>query len=201
MVYIRGDSLVYHTCKTASTSCHAKRTVPFDHYCGITESALTKDSLARQGWSRQIIHPSHPTHTACYRVLRSTFNFYMLLLFFLNKRAFFLAPDLSCLCLFVMNWILPLYDLFVFLPTAMPFAFCTREKEPWTEFAESAEDGFTIHFCQEVYLSLYYFFIVKNVEYYCGKIQTWLFFPPLFCVIVPPLKITYENDVYIKGYL
>ncbi|KAK2840956.1 hypothetical protein Q7C36_012535 [Tachysurus vachellii] len=32
----------------------------------------------------------------------------------------------------------------------MPFAFCTREREPWTEFAESAEDGFTTHFCQEL---------------------------------------------------
>lgn len=34
--------------------------------------------------------------------------------------------------------------------TAMPFAFCTREKEPWTEFAESAEEGNTTRFCQEV---------------------------------------------------
>lgn len=33
---------------------------------------------------------------------------------------------------------------------AMPFAFCTREKTPWTEFAESAEDGPTIRLCQEV---------------------------------------------------
>ncbi|CAG02467.1 unnamed protein product, partial [Tetraodon nigroviridis] len=32
----------------------------------------------------------------------------------------------------------------------MPFAFCTREKEPWTEFAESAEDGITTRFCQEL---------------------------------------------------
>ncbi|NWR34748.1 BUP1 ureidopropionase, partial [Tachuris rubrigastra] len=32
---------------------------------------------------------------------------------------------------------------------AMPFAFCTREKLPWTEFAESAEDGPTTKFCQE----------------------------------------------------
>ncbi|XP_070618478.1 beta-ureidopropionase [Erythrolamprus reginae] len=30
----------------------------------------------------------------------------------------------------------------------MPFAFCTREKLPWTEFAESAEDGPTTRFCQ-----------------------------------------------------
>lgn len=33
---------------------------------------------------------------------------------------------------------------------AMPFAFCTREKVPWTEFAESAEEGQTTRFCQEV---------------------------------------------------
>lgn len=35
-------------------------------------------------------------------------------------------------------------------PAAMPFAFCTREKLPWTEFAESAEDGPTTRFCQKV---------------------------------------------------
>ena len=40
----------------------------------------------------------------------------------------------------------------MFLLTAMPFAFCTREKEPWTEFAESAEEGNTTRFCQEVRL-------------------------------------------------
>ncbi|XP_077966114.1 beta-ureidopropionase-like [Styela clava] len=32
----------------------------------------------------------------------------------------------------------------------MPFAFCTREKSPWTEFAESAEDGPTTKLCQEL---------------------------------------------------
>lgn len=32
----------------------------------------------------------------------------------------------------------------------MPFAFCTREKHPWTEFAESADDGPTIKLCQEL---------------------------------------------------
>ncbi|XP_072462844.1 beta-ureidopropionase isoform X3 [Notamacropus eugenii] len=31
----------------------------------------------------------------------------------------------------------------------MPFAFCTREKLPWTEFAESAEDGPTTRLCQK----------------------------------------------------
>ncbi|XP_030848160.1 beta-ureidopropionase isoform X2 [Strongylocentrotus purpuratus] len=32
---------------------------------------------------------------------------------------------------------------------AMPFAFCTREKTPWSEFAESAEDGPSVQLCQE----------------------------------------------------
>jgi len=32
----------------------------------------------------------------------------------------------------------------------MPFAFCTREKRPWCEFAESAEDGPTTRFLQEL---------------------------------------------------
>ncbi|KAL0979544.1 hypothetical protein UPYG_G00186390 [Umbra pygmaea] len=32
----------------------------------------------------------------------------------------------------------------------MPFAFCTREKEPWTEFAESAEGGYTTQFCKKL---------------------------------------------------
>ncbi|KAK7072103.1 Beta-ureidopropionase, partial [Halocaridina rubra] len=31
----------------------------------------------------------------------------------------------------------------------MPFAFCTREKQPWCEFAESAENGPTTQLCQE----------------------------------------------------
>jgi beta-ureidopropionase len=32
----------------------------------------------------------------------------------------------------------------------MPFAFCTREKYPWVEFAESAYDGPTTKFVAEV---------------------------------------------------
>ncbi|CAC5365627.1 UPB1 [Mytilus coruscus] len=32
----------------------------------------------------------------------------------------------------------------------MPFAFCTREKHPWCEFAESAEDGATTKMLQEL---------------------------------------------------
>ena len=32
----------------------------------------------------------------------------------------------------------------------MPFAFCTREKYPWLEFAESAEDGPSVIFVREV---------------------------------------------------
>lgn len=32
----------------------------------------------------------------------------------------------------------------------MPFAFCTREKHPWCEFAEEAETGQTTLYLQEV---------------------------------------------------
>lgn len=32
----------------------------------------------------------------------------------------------------------------------MPFAFCTREKQPWCEFAECAETGTTTKFLQKV---------------------------------------------------
>eukprot|EP01098_Paradermamoeba_levis_P017156 TRINITY_DN967_c0_g1_i1.p1 TRINITY_DN967_c0_g1~~TRINITY_DN967_c0_g1_i1.p1 ORF type:complete len:390 (-),score=112.62 TRINITY_DN967_c0_g1_i1:60-1229(-) len=32
----------------------------------------------------------------------------------------------------------------------MPFAFCTREKQPWCEFAESAEDGYSVRFIQKM---------------------------------------------------
>ncbi|KHJ99650.1 hypothetical protein OESDEN_00367 [Oesophagostomum dentatum] len=40
----------------------------------------------------------------------------------------------------------------------MPFAFCTRERLPWTEFAESSESGPTIKYMSEVcwYFSLFY---------------------------------------------
>lgn len=43
-------------------------------------------------------------------------------------------------------------------PIDMPFAFCTREKAPWTEFAEDAEEGVTTKACQEVgiYLKVYF---------------------------------------------
>lgn len=32
----------------------------------------------------------------------------------------------------------------------MPFAFCTREKQHWCEYAESAENGPTTTFLQQV---------------------------------------------------
>lgn len=41
------------------------------------------------------------------------------------------------------------FKLTEFFP-AMPFAFCTREKHPWTQFAESAESGPTTQFLQEL---------------------------------------------------
>ena len=36
------------------------------------------------------------------------------------------------------------------LLSAMPFAFCTREKHPWTQFAEPAETGASTMFLSEV---------------------------------------------------
>lgn len=38
----------------------------------------------------------------------------------------------------------------LFVHLVMPFAFCTRERLPWTEFAESAEHGPTTKFLSEV---------------------------------------------------
>ena len=42
----------------------------------------------------------------------------------------------------------------------MPFAFCTREKHPWCEFAESAENGPTTDFLKQV---LYYEMPKRNI--------------------------------------
>lgn len=42
----------------------------------------------------------------------------------------------------------------------MPFALCTREKLPWCEFAEPAEDGPTTNFLSEVKTS------AKDLESY-----------------------------------
>lgn len=39
---------------------------------------------------------------------------------------------------------------FIVCVPAYPFAFCTREKQPWCELAESAEDGPTTQFVQKV---------------------------------------------------
>ena len=50
-----------------------------------------------------------------------------------------------------MHYTIPAINFNVLLK-AMPFAFCTREKYPWCEFAESAEDGPTTKFLQEVIL-------------------------------------------------
>ena len=42
--------------------------------------------------------------------------------------------------------------------SAMPFAFCTREKHPWLEFAESAETGPTTQFLKEVRFAIMFLF-------------------------------------------
>ncbi|MGH0151986.1 UNVERIFIED_CONTAM: hypothetical protein FKN15_026072 [Acipenser sinensis] len=50
----------------------------------------------------------------------------------------------------IQNQIILPTDAPVIEQVTMPFAFCTREKVPWTEFAESAEEGQTTRFCQEL---------------------------------------------------
>ncbi|XP_037046286.1 beta-ureidopropionase-like [Bradysia coprophila] len=45
---------------------------------------------------------------------------------------------------------------------AMPFAFCTREKHPWCEFAEDAENGPTAKLCKELALQ-YDMVIVSSI--------------------------------------
>ena len=46
----------------------------------------------------------------------------------------------------------------------MPFAFCTREKVPWCEFAESAENGPTTLFLAEVLWTIINFF--QNCQFF-----------------------------------
>jgi hypothetical protein len=48
----------------------------------------------------------------------------------------------------------------------MPFAFCTRERLPWTEFAESATTGPTTKFLSMV-LSFLFFSLFPNYDV-CG---------------------------------
>jgi hypothetical protein len=55
---------------------------------------------------------------------------------------------------------------FVVCVPAYPFAFCTREKQPWCELAESAEDGPTTQFVQKVGLVF--------MEY--GNVKTYILF-------------------------
>ena len=49
-----------------------------------------------------------------------------------------------------------LLSFIVFYSTACPFFFCTREKLPWTEFAESAEEGITTTLVKEVHVQCSY---------------------------------------------
>ena len=55
----------------------------------------------------------------------------------------------------------------------MPFAFCTREKTPWMEFAESAEDGPTIRLCQEVGILTLCCYVYFNM-FYSNSVNTLL---------------------------
>lgn len=63
----------------------------------------------------------------------------------------------------------------------MPFAFCTREKRPWCEFAEPAETGPTTRFLQKVRI------FVHNI------IMSYIQIYPLYLF----LKITIRNSCSI----
>jgi beta-ureidopropionase len=54
---------------------------------------------------------------------------------------------------------------FVVCVPAYPFAFCTREKQPWCELAESAEDGPTTQFVQKVGLVFIEYGNVKKKKF------------------------------------
>lgn len=57
---------------------------------------------------------------------------------------------------YLFNMLYKYLFLIIYFVKAMPFAFCTREKEPWCEFAESAENGPTTNFLKAV---IFFFFI------------------------------------------
>lgn len=46
----------------------------------------------------------------------------------------------------------------------MPFAFCTREKAPWTELAESAENGPTTIFLKTVIATFYTILCIRSLN-------------------------------------
>lgn len=48
------------------------------------------------------------------------------------------------------SYIVPCSICIFIMFIAMPFGFCTREKLPWCEYAESAEDGVTTRMLQKV---------------------------------------------------
>ena len=60
----------------------------------------------------------------------------------------------------------------------MPFAFCTREKQPWCEFAEDAECGPTTQLCQEVssggICQLVYMYLKEELAITPDLVQLWL---------------------------
>lgn len=52
----------------------------------------------------------------------------------------------------------------IFYVTDMPFAFCTREKNPWCEYAEDAETGPTTRFLAVVSFKFIVLFNIKLIS-------------------------------------
>jgi beta-ureidopropionase len=64
----------------------------------------------------------------------------------------------------------------------MPFCFCTREKYPWVEFAQSAEDGPTTKICQQVLGQKKKYWVSYFLLQKVGRVG-WVFFFLLFFFI------------------
>jgi hypothetical protein len=77
----------------------------------------------------------------------------VLLLFNRKFRTIFLKPKVSPALLMnkIETFVISMKRVNIdFLVIAMPFAFCTREKHPWTQFAELARTGPSTLFLAEV---------------------------------------------------
>ena len=61
---------------------------------------------------------------------------------------------------------------------AMPFAFCTREKQPWNEFSESAENGPTTKILQEVTEFLLSLDLLYQIQYH--RMHFYVYLHPAF---------------------
>uniref|UniRef100_A0A915IRY9 CN hydrolase domain-containing protein n=1 Tax=Romanomermis culicivorax TaxID=13658 RepID=A0A915IRY9_ROMCU len=82
----------------------------------------------------------------------------------------------------------------------MPFFLCTREKLPWCEFAESAVDGPTVTFCQQMFVQM--LVVVEYILQLAAKYNMVIVSPILersFDDIVWNTAVVINNDGKIVG--